>query len=399
MSELPVFLILALGFVFAMFAERITRTYLTAPMVFLALGLIFSQTSIFGGEEARHLLHLVAEIALVLLLFLDAAQIDLMSLRQTQNWAARMLAFGMPLSIALGTALNLLLFPEWPLIFAALIAALLAPTDAALGQAVIANPRVPSRVRSALTAESGLNDGLALPIILLLASLTAGMTDRSGFDWALFGVQQVGMGIVAGSVAGFLGSHLLLWAKARELTSIAYEGVGAIALAGASYAFALVIGGNGFIAAFTAGLVFGSQVKGACQFVYEFVENDGQMLVWAAFFLLGAALLPEAIAALDWRVLFLIMGSLLVVRPLAIWLSLARSGASGPARLFFGWFGPRGLATALFALLVAPQLEAPFSGLVLVVALNAVWISALLHGISAYPAARYYGGRSEVTDD
>lgn len=281
----------------------------------------------------------------------------------------------------------------------ALIAALLAPTDAALGQAVITNPQVPERVRNGITVESGLNDGLALPVILLFASLAIGSTDRSGVDWAVFGLQQVALGTVGGIAVGFVGSTLLLFSKNRGYTAKAFEGVGAIALAATSYLLADVIGGNGFIAAFVAGLVFGARHRGQCHFVYEFIESDGQLLVWSAFFLLGLAMLPDAVAALDWRILALVMVSLFLVRPLAIWLSMTGSKAKGITKLFFGWFGPRGLATALFALLVVEQIGAPWSQVVLAVAINAVWISAVLHGFSATPLAAWYAGKTSEMGD
>ena len=148
---------------------------------------------------------------------------------------------------------------------------------------------------------------------------------------------------------------MLLWAKARELTSEVYEGVGTIALAGATYLFANEIGGNGFIAAFVGGLIFGNVINGQCKFIYEFTESEGQLLSWGAFTLLGLVLVPEAVSHLSLASLAVILTSLFVVRPLAIWISLIGTDSSVTTRLFFGWFGPRGLATALFALLVAKQ--------------------------------------------
>jgi NhaP-type Na+/H+ and K+/H+ antiporters len=264
MHDFGIFLILAIGFLFSMFAKRITRAYLTAPIAFLAIGLAFSESGIIERHVAREALHLVAEITLVILLFLDAAQIDLKQLRRLQTWPLRMLLAGLPLAILIGTFANWALFPEWPLMMCALVAALLAPTDAALGQAVVTNPEVPERVRNAITVESGLNDGLALPIILLFASFVAGMGERDGTGWVIFGVQQVAFGALAGLAVGLAGAFLLLFCKERRLTSETYEGVGAIALAGTAYALATVVGGNGFISAFVAGLAFGSQVKGQC---------------------------------------------------------------------------------------------------------------------------------------
>jgi sodium/hydrogen antiporter len=378
---------------FAMIAKRLARTVITAPMVFLALGFVLFHSELLPGEGVEHSLHLVAEIALVVLLFLDAAQIDLAVLRRNHAWPVRMLGLGLPLTILLGALAAYPFLPGWPLMAVVLIAAILAPTDAALGQAVVMNPVVPEKVRQGLTVESGLNDGLALPVILLFASLIADATSNDQTNWVLFGVKQLTLGPVVGIVAGLIGGKILLVAKSRDLTSETFEGVGALALAGAAYLGAAQIGGNGFIAAFVAGLCFGNVVKGQCKFVYEFTESEGQLLTWGAFLLLGLALVPEALSHLTPGMLGLILVSLFVVRPLAIWISLIGSGAAPLTRLFFGWFGPRGLATALFALLVVPQTNHELAEPILAIAVNAVWISALLHGLTAAPFARIYASK------
>ncbi|MDW3225201.1 MAG: cation:proton antiporter [Paracoccaceae bacterium] len=389
---------------FTMIAHRLSSTMITAPMVFLTLGFVLSLTGLLSTEASHALLHPVAEIALVILLFLDAAQTDLIALRKRHVWPLRMLLIGLPLSIVLGGLVGFFLFPTWPLAGLALLAAILAPTDAALGQAVITNPNVPMRQRRALTVESGLNDGLALPIILFFASVTAAeTTDIGGGVWLLFGAKQVLLGTLTGAVVGALGGWALLRAKAFATTSDIYEGVGAIALAGAAYLAAILIGGNGFVSAFVAGLAFGGIVMGACKFVYEFTESEGQLLAWSAFLLLGAAMVPEAINHLTWPMLGFILLSLFVIRPLAVWISLMRTDARPLTRIFFGWFGPRGLATALFALMIAEDIPLQFGEQILHVAINAVWISALLHGLSAAPAAKWYGaktaGSAEAEED
>lgn len=181
-----------------------------------------------------------------------------------------------------------------------------------------------------------------------------------------------------------LRAHMLGW------TSEAYEGVATLSFAALSYLVATQIGGNGFIAAFVAGLCFGNLLKGRCKFVFEFTENEGQMLMWAAFLLLGLALVPEAIAHLTPTLLAVIFASLFVVRPLAIWISLMGTDASPSTRLFFGWFGPRGLATALFALLILPQIGSHWAEQILALAINAVWISAVLHGVTAVVLGEAY---------
>jgi NhaP-type Na+/H+ or K+/H+ antiporter len=378
---------------FAMLAKRLSSTVVTAPMVFIAFGFVLSQFGLFPRSIAEHTLHIVAEIALVLLLFLDAAQTDLSALRQRNVWPVRMLIVGLPISIVLGTFAAWLFLPHWPIFALALVAAILAPTDAALGQAVVTNPMVPERSRRALTVESGLNDGLALPAVLLFASLTADVMQQDSTNWLLFGVKQLLLGPLVGVIAGLIGGVALMWAKKRQLTAETFEGVGAIALAGAAYLAATVIGGNGFISAFVAGLCFGYVVKGQCKFVYEFTESEGLLLTWGAFFLLGLTLLPQALQHLSWPFLAIILVSLFVIRPAAIWLSLIGTDASGTTRVFFGWFGPRGLATALFALLVVPQVDHELAEPILALAINTVWISALLHGFSAQPGARWYAAR------
>jgi len=182
------FLILCmLAAVFSLLAHRLSSTILTAPMFFIALGALLSVGHLVDHHLAETLLHPVAEVALVILLFLDAAQIDLPALRQRNVWPRRMLLIGLPLSILFGTVAGTLFFPGWPIAAIALAAAILAPTDAALGQAVVTNQAVPIRPRRALTVESGLNDGLALPVILLFAAIAAAMETQDSVQWIVFG--------------------------------------------------------------------------------------------------------------------------------------------------------------------------------------------------------------------
>ena len=378
---------------YTLLAKTLSNGILTAPILFIGFGFFMAQTGLMPLAEAEHLLHLVAELALIILLFLDAAQINLQALRKRHQWPLRMLVIGLPLAVIIGTAAAAPFLTSYPLIVAALAAALLAPTDAALGQAVVTNKAVPERVRRALTLESGLNDGLALPVILLFASLTAEVMHQDTTNWLLFGAKQLIFGPLVGGIIGAVGGILFLAAKRRKMTTATIEGIGAIAMAGSAYLAAGMIDGNGFISAFVAGLFFGNVIKGQCAFIYEFTESEGQMLSWGAFFLIGLALVPEAIAHLDAATLAIILTSLFIVRPLAVWLSLTGTDATPITRIFFGWFGPRGLATALFALLVVDQIDHEIGEQLLILAVNAVWISAVLHGVTAVPLAKWYGAR------
>ncbi|MGI9349982.1 MAG: cation:proton antiporter [Rhizobiaceae bacterium] len=375
---------------FSMVAKRLSSTIVTAPMLFIGFGVLIAELGLLPIDHMEETLHLVAEIALIILLFLDAAQTDLNALRKRFVWPFRMLVIGLPLAMILGTAAAWLFLPAWPLAALALLAAILAPTDAALGQAVVTNPVVPERVRRALTVESGLNDGLALPAILLFASLTAISTHHDETNWLVFGAKQLILGPLVGIVVGSIGGKVLLWVKKNQYTSDIYEGVGALALACSCYLAAGLIGGNGFIAAFVAGLFFGGIVKDHCKFIFEFTESEGQGLIWGAFLLIGMVLVPEALPHLDSTALAIILTSLFIIRPLAIWVSLSGTDAMPLTKLFFGWFGPRGLATALFALTVVHEIGLELGEAILHLAVNAVWISALLHGVTATPAAKWY---------
>ena len=375
---------------FAMVAKRLAMSMITAPMAFLAFGVLLSFTGWISDDAAEEILHIVAEITLIILLFLDAAQIDLAALRKQHVWPVRLLVFGMPLMLLLGIAAAAPFLPAMPLVAIALVAAILMPTDAALGQSVITNPLVPERVRRAITVESGLNDGLALPAVLLFASLAAGGMSADPVNWFTFTAKQLVLGPVVGGFIGLAGGAVLLFAKRRNLTSDIYEGVGAIALAAGAYLAADLIDGNGFIAAFAAGLAFGNIIQGKCKFVFEFTESEGQLLSWSAFLLIGLALVPNALSYLDPATLALILVSLIIVRPIVVWISLMGTDASPLTRIFIGWFGPRGLATALFALVALTEVSHELAEPILAIAVNAVWISALLHGVTAAPAARWY---------
>ena len=391
--------VLAATIAFAMIGKRLEKSIVTAPMVFLALGLILANGGWLPAEEARHSLELLAEVTLVILLFLDASQIDLQQLKKQHVWPQRMLVRGLPLTLLIGTGAAWLFFPDWPLVALALIAALMMPTDAALGQSILMNRRIPVRVRRSLTVESGLNDGLALPAVLLFASLTAEAMDMGTRDWLLFAVMQITLGPLVGGVIGYLAGKLHLYADKNGLSSPTLEGIAALALAMLTYLLADMAGGNGFMAAFVGGLCFGNVVKGSCKFVFEFTESEGQLLMWATFLLVGLALIPDALAKLDWLIAGLILVSLFVVRPLAIWISLLGSDAAPRTRLFFGWFGPRGLATAIFALLIVDDLDGKFADPIMAIAINAVWISALLHGMSASPLGNAYAKHAEGAGD
>jgi NhaP-type Na+/H+ or K+/H+ antiporter len=381
---------------FSLVSGRLNNTILTAPMVFAAFGLAIGGAGLgLAQVDISHgLIHTLAEITLVLVLFSDAARIDLRLLLRDHNLPLRMLLIGMPLTIAAGTAVAFMLPLGLDFFHAALLAAVLAPTDAALGQSVVSNANVPVRIRQALNVESGLNDGIAVPVVVFLAALAAaGAGDATGntYDYLTFGALQVILGPLTGIAVGCLGGWLIDAAVRRGWMSMSFEGAAVLAMAGIAFAGAELIGGNGFIAAFTAGLTFGYVIKGRCAFLLEFVESEGQLLTLITFLIFGAVMLPELADGLTWTMVLYAVGSLTVIRLIPVALSLIGTGVSGMTVLFLGWFGPRGLASALFGLLILEQLHTPQSETILLVTIVTIALSIVLHGLTAAPAAAAYG--------
>ncbi len=362
-------------------------------MIFAAFGLLIGQAGLgLADLDFGHsFIHGLAELTLVLVLFNDAARIDLSQVRRDHNLPVRMLLVGMPLTIAVGTAVGLVLPLGLSLWEAALLAAILAPTDAALGQAVVSNRQVPVRIRQALNIESGLNDGIALPLVLLFACLAsvshAGEADQ---DWIAFGAKQILLGPLAGVLIGGAGAWLIDRAAASHWMTEAFEGLAILGVALLAFAGAELIEGNGFIAAFTAGIVFGNRVRGRCGFLFEFAEAEGQLLTLLTFLVFGAAILPEATRDVNWIVVAYAVLSLTIVRMLPVALSVAGTGVRAPTMAFLGWFGPRGLASFLFALLVLEETATGAQATILAVTVVTVSASILLHGVTAAPGAGWY---------
>ena len=390
------FIIIALGILaYSFVSERLKDSLLTAPMVFAAFGLAVSGAGLGVAEiDVSHgLIHTLAEVTLVLVLFSDAARIDLRALIRDHNLPLRMLLIGMPIIMVAGTVAALALPLGLDLYHAALLAAVLAPTDAALGQSVVSNPKVPVRIRQALNVESGLNDGIAVPFVLLFAALAAGGAAHGGSFTGILsdGALQVILGPIAGIAVGCLGGWMTEMAARRNWMSMSFEGPAILAMAALAYTGSEFIGGNGFIAAFVAGLTFGHVIKGHCAFLLEFAESEGQILTLITFLIFGAVMLPELGHGVSWATVLYALLSLTVIRILPVVLSLAGTGVSGATAMFLGWFGPRGLASVLFGLLILEQLDTPGSKTILMVTILTVALSIIAHGVTASPLARAYG--------
>jgi len=396
--------IVALGvLVFALLSKRLEGSIVTLPIVFVAFGWLIGS----GGLGIAHLdlghgvVHVIAEVTLVLVLFADATRIDLKRLIADHNLPQRMLLVGLPLIIVLGAIAAMILFPgmSWQMAF--LLAAILAPTDAALGQSVVSNRIVPVRIRQALNVESGLNDGIVLPVVLIFAILAGGGAagSASASDLAVFTLKQVALGPAAGIVVGILGALAINQASGRDWMTQPFEGIAILSIAALAFVGAELVGGNGFIGAFVGGLVFGARLREKCDFLLEFMETEGQLLTLLTFLIFGAAMVPESFAAISWTVVLYAILSLTVVRMIPIAISISGTGLSHGSALFLGWFGPRGLASILFVLLILEEAELANESTLFAAVIVTVTLSVVLHGITAGPAARWYGSMSQQTGE
>ncbi|MFC5266079.1 cation:proton antiporter [Kribbella qitaiheensis] len=389
MEGLSLVLVLATIFGWCVLANRLERPGLTAPIVFVAAGFIFVELfGLFDAGVDPELVKVIAEVTLVWVLFGDASKVRLSQFRRDLSSYVRLLGVGLPLTVALGAAVAIVVldFDPWA---ALLIGAALAPTDAALGATVMSNPRVPDKVRSALNVESGLNDGIATPIVLVAIAGVAADQGIAGVEGPGRAVLALVVGVLAGVVVGGLGGALTKLARGKGWLSEELAGPAVLALALLAYTGALLVDGNGFVAAFVGGLVFGNVAgRGGEKEVY-FVEQSGALASMISWLVFGVLAVPVISDAWSWSVLFYVALSLTLVRMIPVALALLGAGFDRYAVVFIGWFGPRGLASVIFALLALEALDEAGSDIVAVISLTVV-ISVVVHGLSAGPLANRF---------
>jgi sodium/hydrogen antiporter len=386
-------------FAFGIVSRRLEGTVFTAPMVFVFAGIVLGPAGLglVGFQLDSHTVLLLGEIALALVLFTNASRIDLWALRQNEGLPLRLLGVGMPLTIALGTAVAAMLLTDLTLWEAAVVGTVLAPTDAALGQAVVSNPRVPVRVRRALNVEAGLNDGLSVPFLALFLTLAVVEEAlRPASYWLRFALEQIGFGVLVGVGVGLVGGLLVSLASERGWITGTFQRLCLLALALISWGLADLIGGNGFIAAFVGGLALRPTMDRGGEQLMRFTEAEGQLLNLSVFFVFGV-LVVGLMASWSWEVVLYALLSLTLIRMLPVAVCLLGTRLHAVSVLFAGWFGPRGLATIVLGLIVVG--EAPLlvgrEQMEVAVALT-VLLSVLLHGFTAAPLSAAYSRRVEV---
>ena len=377
----------------AAISGRLSGTPVTPAMVFVAVGFL-AGPEVLGGiglGSTSATVRTLAEATLALVLFCDASRIDLRTLRRDVGVPVRLLGIGLPLTIALGAVAAAVVFHQLTVGEAIILAVVLAPTDAALGQAVVTEPRIPARIRQGLNVESGLNDGICVPLLFAAVAVADVSSEISaGRSAATLLLEEIGYGVVGGVVGGLVVAAIIIYAGRRKLIADAWLQVIPAAGAALAYGIANPLGGSGFIAAFVAGMVFRLALGRDPEQINNFTEQVGNVLNGVTFVLFGAILLGPALGELSWELALYAVLSLTLVRMLPVAIAMLGSGARAPTLGFLGWFGPRGLASIVFAVIVVEESNLPHENLIVLAIYLTVGLSVFAHGLSAAPLADRY---------
>jgi len=384
-------IVAGVGLVYALVSGRLGRTIVTSAMVFLTAGIVLGGGVLgwFTVGPSGATLRLIAESTLALVLFTDASRIDLRTLRRELAVPVRLLGIGLPLTIVAGVAAALLTLPGMTVVEAALLAIAVAPTDAALGAAVVSDERVPSRIRQGLNVESGLNDGLCVPLLLIALAFASAEGGGESAPLQLV-VEEIGFGVLGGVVAGGAGAIALRWAREHQWVASVWAPVVPLMIVGLAYGLATVLHGSGLIATFVAGMAYGRILLGSDDETARVAETLGSAMAAFTFFIFGAAILPITLAGLSWAPVVFGVLALTLVRMVPVALALVGLGARLPTVAFLAWFGPRGLASIVFAVLILQAGPFPHLDLILTAISVTIVISVYAHGITSFPLTDRY---------
>jgi len=387
----------AFVFFYSILAGALERTPINGALVFTAFGLVFGPLglALLDLHIDTEGLRTLAELTLALVLFTDASNSNLGVLKKTFHIPQRLLLIGLPLTIVFGFGTGVFLFSDLTLFEVAILATMLAPTDAALGKAVVTDERVPANIREGLNVESGLNDGICVPILFVflgLAVAATGQGDGNVKPLTLV-VEEIGVGAGVGLGLTLLGSWALRYASTRGWVTETWHQLPVPAMAVTCFALAQILGGSGFIAAFAGGLLFGGIAKEHKPKFLLAAEGTGDTLALITWVVFGAAVIGQSINAFSWQVVLYAVLSLTVVRMLPVFLVLTGMNLRGDEKLFMGWFGPRGLASIVFAVIVL-NANLPGGDTIAMTVVCTILLSVILHGLSANPLVAVLGSRS-----
>jgi NhaP-type Na+/H+ or K+/H+ antiporter len=389
-------------FIYSIIGGRVDRSVVSGPIVFVTAGIIMGPMVLgwFEGDEVRRDLRLLADLTLALILFVDAAHADLTTLKKRFQIPLRMLLLGLPAVILLGFGLALVIFDTLTIFEAAILGTMLAATDAALGKAVITNKSVPARLRESLNVESGLNDGLCVPILFVLIALALDSKSGSDTHASALGLvaQELGIGALIGIGMSAVGALLYRFSLKKGWVTDIWMQATVAALALTCFASAQYFHGSGYIASFAGGITFGLLAADSTHKPVLAAEGVAETLALLTWLLFGVSVIGQLAGLITWQVFVYALISLTVIRVLPIFLSLTGSGEPTSSRLFLGWFGPRGLASIVFAVIVLDY-ELPGAELISLVVVWTVFLSLIAHGVSAVPLSNWIAGKEREREN
>lgn len=383
---------------YSIFAGWLESRWVNGALLFMLVGILLGPfvLDVLDLPIKGTRISLIAELTLAIVLFTDAANANLQVLR-TFNWIPlRLLLIGLPLCLLSGWGFGLLLFQDMPWLEVAVLATILAPTDAALGKAVVTNPAVPAPMREGLNAESGLNDGVCVPILfILLAIIVPREFGHGTLTHALIViVEEIGIGLLVGIGLAYIASALMKMAINHKWNSPLWDQLTLTGLAVLAFSMAQKLGGSGFIAAFVCGLFIGHLIKKNKHAYLHNNESFADILSVLVWILFGSVIITNAWPYFSWKTWTYAIASLTILRLVPVWLSLLGSSLTIESRLFMGWFGPRGLASIVFGVIVFQhELVAKYELVATVV--STVFLSVVLHGITANPWVARFRASSE----
>lgn len=374
--------------IYSLIARRMEKTIISGPFLTIIVGLITGPLllNLINMKVGIEGYRIIAELALALVLFNDAANTNIKELMKNVSIPVRLLAIGLPMTIGLGMVGGLIIFKGFSWIELGILATILAPTDAALGKAVVTNPSVPVKIRESLNVESGLNDGICVPVLFFLIALFTAQTGEgvkfpSGL--ILF-IEEIGIGLISGLLITFLVDRLVNYAENHHGISKSWKTIVIIALSFSCFAAAQIAGGSGFIACFSGGLMYGVINRKYKHDLLQGSEGAGDTLTMITWVIFGSVVVADNLLYFTWEVILYAFLSLTLIRMIPVLLSLINTGISWKEKIFISWFGPRGLASIVFAIIVF-DVKLPHKEIIILTTVCTILLSIILHGFTANP--------------
>lgn len=391
-----VFVLTVLVLCYAVVSGLVKKWYTAPALIFALFGIVLGPfaLNVIDGRTDTANFTVIAQLALTVILFNQAAELELGGVVRRRGVTFRLLVVGIPLALLLGTATALLVLPVMPLWEAVCLAAIVAPTEVALIDALLDDERIPERIRHALSTESGFYDGFALAAMLAALALASDKTEPDVGRWGLFLVRTELVSVVVGVAIGALGGWVVARSRRREWMSDTWAQLATLAIALVCFGVGERLHGSGFVAAFAGGLAFAfmgrrTGVKPETQVS----DAAGQLLELMVFAMFGGYAVIVGWRDADWRVVVFAVIALFVVRLVAVLVALIRSDLRAHERMFIGWFGPRGIGTLVLGLLMVQRGEIEQAPLITQVVAVTVTLSLVVHSATTWAGIRWLASR------